>query len=437
MTGDQLTALSNLRHGSTHMIIEKIGRREESGGARSLTASLVFETPSPSRYDLYYSVENPPGETNPDADPFLIEFLLPAMMLGEDIRIEGTVDSELLDAVRSRVMPLLLTWFPFLHEISVSSDTRAPLLPASGKGTTGLAFSAGLDACYTAVKHGDHLDWLIAARGFDVRSYQDELWRKTQKSIATAARVLDKPLHVIRTNTREISHYEAIGTRKGRIDPRYYSIGRMGAVGTFMAAMGRNFAPSCSRFMLNAGVRYEDLRPFGSHPQLDVLWSTSQQQVLHEGCEADRAEKVVFLKEHHPELLGCIRVCFLPTHGKINCSQCEKCLRTMADIRLGGAEHLAHSFQWPLDLKRIRELPLDGRRLIFWNRLRQRALDQGDHALAEAAGGALKRRPLKLEDFLSKFRSPSRRDRLLARQQWKRLRRQIVPEENGRGSSSL
>lgn len=418
------------------MIIRDIRKQETRKGSQTLSASLVFETPRPRQFEIYYRHQDAPAEISSAPDPFLIEFLFPAMMLGEDIHIEGDVDPELLFAIREKITPLIRNWFPFLNEIVLDCGVGNTSPPRSTPGATAMAFSSGLDACYTAAKNIDQLDWLIAAWGFDVRSYQEVLWQKSVRNIGIAARTLEKPLYVIQTNVRQVSHYEAIATRRGRINPAYYRIGGMGAVGTFLAALGRTLAPSCSRFLLSAGVRYENLRPFGSHPQLDAMWSTTTQEVLHEGCEADRMEKITFLKRNHPEMLGCLRVCFIPNRAGVNCSRCEKCLRTMADIRLAEADHLAHSFQWPLDLEQVRNLKLDGRRLIFWNRLRVLALELGDKKLAEAIHHALKNRS-RLDEFLSMFRSESRNNRLLARHHWKRIRRIMKSDEHGKSIESL
>ena len=65
--------------------------------------------------------------------------------------------------------------------------------------------------------------------------------------------------------------------------------------------------------------------PYGSHPQLDPLWSSSALEIRLTGGQWERHEKLAAVAD---ELLvqRYLRVCW-HNHGD-NCTRCEKCLRT-------------------------------------------------------------------------------------------------------------
>src|SRR5262249_57723552 len=54
---------------------------------------------------------------------------------------------------------------------------------------------------------------------------------------------------------------------------------------------------------------WEHLFPWGSHPQLDPLWSNGKVVLTHDGCEATRLDKT-HLVSRHPIALQTLRVCF-------------------------------------------------------------------------------------------------------------------------------
>src|SRR5262249_43878529 len=80
---------------------------------------------------------------------------------------------------------------------------------------------------------------------------------------------------------------------------------------------------------------YGQLIPWGSHPILDELWSTETMQVLHDGAEARRVEKIAFLA-HHPLALQRLRVCLKNQAGPGNCGRCQKCARTIMGLEIAG-----------------------------------------------------------------------------------------------------
>lgn len=414
------------------MIIHDIQKSREREGVQTLSATVTYETPQPRSFHVYFTLEGAAGDLTDSADPFVIGFLLAAMLLGEDMDIRGEVDPELLKTIEEKIMPLVSRWFPFLPRIELKCETPRPPAPRDTPGLNVLAFSGGLDACYSAVKHHDSTDALLVSWGFDVRSHQELLWKRTLPEIRAVADLLGKPLLVIRTNLQEVSHYQAIRTRRGHIDPRFYQLGRTGANGPYLAAIGRCLEPFCPRYMFAASDSKETIAPFGSHPDLDPLWSTPNQQVIYDGFEAGRIEKVRFLRDHHPELLGALHVCWHPERVLANCSRCEKCLRTMAEVRLVGAEDLATGFRWPIDLKAVEEVEITRESARAWWRLiAERARRVEDVELAAAVRKALGP-PVDINRLWQRLSGRGGK-RHQAREHWKYVRRILKPPPEASG----
>lgn len=151
-----------------------------------------------------------------------------------------------------------------------------------------------------------------------------EIARQDSSSYLTAvarnaefARALGKTLIPVVTN-----HYP-FGYR--------YNLSRNLTQGSALASIalllgfGRAFIP--------AAYSYSQLMPLGSHPLTDPLWSTEGVEIVHEGAEARRVDKVVLIAGDGPALRN-LRVCFEDMNA--NCGHCAKCLRTLVPLRLLG-----------------------------------------------------------------------------------------------------
>jgi hypothetical protein len=82
-----------------------------------------------------------------------------------------------------------------------------------------------------------------------------------------------------------------------------------------------------------ASYSYSQLFPLGSHPLTDPLWSNEGTEIIHDGCEAKRTDKLAMISGCEPALKN-LRVCFNDINN--NCGKCSKCLRTMTSLELMG-----------------------------------------------------------------------------------------------------
>ena len=64
------------------------------------------------------------------------------------------------------------------------------------------------------------------------------------------------------------------------------------AHGIGIAAVALLLQGQLERIYVPASFAYADLAPWGTHPLLDPLWGTEAIDLVHDGCELVRAEKV-------------------------------------------------------------------------------------------------------------------------------------------------
>jgi hypothetical protein len=147
--------------------------------------------------------------------------------------------------------------------------------------------------------------------------------------------------------------------------------------GAALGATGLALTGSFGEILVPATLTWTSLIPWGSHPLLDECWSSEQVELVHDGCEAQRHQKIAAIAAWDAEAIAELRVCLSVRGGAANCGRCVKCVRTMAMVALVG--HLgARSFP--------PELPEDYEDLLGrdWHGFRQELLRAFDEGLPES-----------------------------------------------------
>ena len=268
--------------------------------------------------------------------------LLPAMRAGSPLELPEPVSPRLLSAL-PRIQDIYHAWDRDRFErVAVrAGKRREQKTPAPG---VGCLFSGGLDSFYTLLKHRDEVRHLIFADGYDI-PLQDTARRERAVSVARkVADELDKTLIEVHTDLQ-------LFTRDVGLMWQLYH-------GAALAAVALFFQDRLGRVLIPASFSYADLFPWGSHPILDPLWSTEQTAIEHSGCEATRVEKAGYVSAY-PVAMRNLRVC-TSHHADYNCGHCEKCLRTMMNLRAAGASNRCESLPEELDPQAIANLSLEG-----------------------------------------------------------------------------
>ena len=285
----------------------------------------------------------------------------PPLRPGDALAIDACVSEALLenlDPLQSRFR----AWEPALQRIDVEPRARAPAAapePARGRA---LFFTGGVDSFYSVLTEPEAFDRLVFVHGFDVPIGRREHLRLIQPRLAEAARQLDLPLQLVRTNLREV-------TRRLGCD---WEMDHGGA----LASVAHMLSGEVAELTLSASFVQSSLRPWGSHPAVDPLFSSHDTTLCHRGDEAARIEKLARIAEH-PATWDSLRVCWQNRPGLYNCGACAKCFRTVVGLAILGVLERYGTLPHPVDLERLAAAPTDATERRFAEQHLEAALRLG------------------------------------------------------------
>ncbi len=296
-----------------------------------------------------------------------VDFLLPltlhaAMVTGSHLKLPGLVSSRLFSAV-PQIQDTFRLWSTKHKRANfqrVPVDVEVRNGPADRASGVACFFSGGVDSFYTLLKHRDEITHLILVHGFDI-SLKDRAIRAQASHMAReVAREMDKPLLEVETDLR--SFLDPL------VDWNMYH-------GAALASVALLFQHRFHKVLIAATHSYADPMPWGSHPLLDPLWSTELTEIEHEGCEATRVEKAAYISENELAMKW-LRVCWENPNSAYNCGSCEKCLRTMVNLRAAGAQERCKTLSGHLDLKAVANVKLSGESDVSFARENLNALER-------------------------------------------------------------
>ena len=266
-------------------------------------------------FRLWYRVPDPYPVAQ-SADPFLAAALLPAMVRGEELKIDPalTVSPMLLKNVL-HLQEIHHSWNPALKMVPITASTACA--EELNRGTLAF-FSGGVDSTYTFLKHEQDISHLVFIHGFDFFE-EDGSYRIAVERNSRFAETHGKTLIPVETNNYDFAYRYAISR----------NLSQGSALGSVALLLG--FATA----YVPSSRTYSDLSPLGSHPLLDPLYSNEAVEIVHDGCEARRSDKLRRILTSDAALAN-LRVCFEDMN--VNCGHCAKCLRTMIPLTLLAAK---------------------------------------------------------------------------------------------------
>lgn len=292
------------------------------------------------RHTLYLAVENENRKYLDDknGDTFLLVCLLPAMLLGENLRVEAPVSAQLFYHLQTQLIPWWLKVNPKLNPIQIilAHGFSKKMLPGKAVGT---GVSCGIDSFYTILSHLEdkipaekkltHL--LLIQRQAETHYHEDLIFEIPEKDKQRLS--MGEQLHL---DTMYVWNNFALF-----MDFPFEQICTYHDVGTAMA-LKKLF----QTYYYASSYSLEDFHlTFEAAPLYDILNTCSLQtetfQMISHPLLVERVEKTEWLA-HFPIVQENLNVCFHENHKfeTVNCSECEKCVRTMTTLDAQGT--LAH-----------------------------------------------------------------------------------------------
>ncbi|MDX2426102.1 MAG: hypothetical protein QNK15_07605 [Cycloclasticus sp.] len=264
---------------------------------------------------------------------------LGGMQQGLDLHIADVVSPTFIHNQR-RLVEIFTNWFPIYKKINIiASDSAQVSKPSTGR--VGSFFTGGVDSFYTFIKNKPEITDLIYVHGYDVK-----LTDLARRAAITAMG------QAIETSTGV--RFIEIETNCIRIFRDYGRWGLHGH-GYGLGAVARQLSDYLDRLYIPSSFDYGNLSPWGSHPDTDPLFSDESLEIIHDGCEASRSQKIEALGDN-ALALDHLRVCWERVEGAYNCGCCEKCIRTMTSLYAFGKLEKANTFPSTLDPAAIHKL---------------------------------------------------------------------------------
>jgi hypothetical protein len=292
------------------------------------------------------------GWLDTSGNAWLSSFLLMAATLGERLRIEAPVSPRLL-AAAPHVLRMCSAWWP-LAEVDVDAEP-APADVAPPGAETLSCFTRGVDSWYAALRLSaadavPSLTGLLYVPDFD-RQYAPARRREAVRRTREAADRLSLPLLVVlEHDIREL------------LDPIMpWDFTHGGVLAGTALALGT----AVSTLVVPGTHDRAHLPPYGTHPDLDPLWSTERTTIVYDASDVTRTAKVRAVAASAIALPR-LKVCW-EADVDDNCGRCRKCVRTMLQLAFAGRLDGA-PFAAPLTMSAFLAMPpprRDKKRMLF------------------------------------------------------------------------
>ena len=232
-----------------------------------------------------------------------------------------------------------------------------PVEPGPGPAETAAFFSGGVDSFYTLLRNKEArdresfpaIDRLLCVWGFDIDLGKPGEYERLRSQLSEAAGDLGVDLVDVAMNLQEVRFQE---TEWGRLS-------HGSALASIALALERRFRTVYIAATYTGGT---PIKPWGSHPETDPLFSTSHMRIIHDGAGVARIEKTEYVSRSDVAMRS-LHVCPRERSSE-NCCDCRKCFLVMLTLEVIGALSRCSVFRRrAIDLERVKRTLPPGSRI--------------------------------------------------------------------------
>jgi hypothetical protein len=240
-------------------------------------------------------------------------FLFPAAARGRGLSMVDPV-SAIWASGAAELLEAAADWWGYRGE-TPAGRTRPDMVRQrpNRADRTALCFSGGVDSFYSLLKRPGGVHLIVAGHGLDIPLADGKRMARFEGSVRAVAAALGVECAIVRTNLREHPDFSGVSWERTH--------------GGALAAIGHTLGSAADRIVISSSAARADQHPWGSHWRTDPLWGTGRLAVEHFGDSMRRGEKLAAIAGD-PLVRRHLRVCWENREGELNCSQCEKCVRT-------------------------------------------------------------------------------------------------------------
>lgn len=328
------------------MKIENLRTEKHDGRAR-VAATVVWEDCERPTHDVFFETdERFSGSLTCDPHAFLVGCAIPAMHFGEKrVLINEKICPELIAGLEV-AMSWLRQWYYKAGDGFLKIETNGLQVPSHERipERAGFFFSGGIDSFAALLANRRHFppehpraikDGILV---YGLEQDDPELFTHVLDSLSGVADAADITLVPVYTNLY-LNYRQDDAAKKFAFWGEEFG-------GAVLGAVAHAFSRRYTSVSVAATYSTRSIEPWGSHPLLEPNYSSHGLRILHDGIELTRLDKVRLVADWDVALQN-IRVCNKYRNyqaGRLNCCNCEKCLRTMMELMVLGALEKAVTF---------------------------------------------------------------------------------------------
>lgn len=280
--------------------------------------------------ELWFGVEPRFGDLMTDrSEAALLGLVLPAMLRGQDIHLEGTISGRALHNLSGPFQSVLASVIPELRKVRIHAEVvAAPPRPAAGVAT---GFSAGIDSFSVLADHhygdpppGYRLTHLLYNNVGSHGPAGNPVFRARYERLKPVADRMGLPFVAVDSNL--MSFYEGLGFKLT------YTVRNAVVALLLQAGIGRSLHAAGTILERTHTGPANDVA--FSDPVVLPMVSTEALDAVSVGGVYTRVQKTLQVAEIE-ETYGVLDVCVRNDRAG-NCSTCKKCVRTILTLELAG-----------------------------------------------------------------------------------------------------
>lgn len=304
---------------------------------------------------------------SPSPEVFGSALLIPAAHRSESLEIDGVLDPVWTSNVGVLNRKVSDWWG--IPDVKINSSPEPAGSSHDPQGAKhAQCFSGGVDSFHSLLTSGLKVDALIYVIGFDIALDDSVRINDYLPRLRGIGEEVGSQVIVIRTNLRRHPSFRQTNWERTH--------------GGALAAIGHLLEGEFKSFLIPSGHTTDR---WGSHWEIDRFWSSSAVNIVHGDASFQRVEKL--------RAIGCntlvlrnLRVCWENRAPLGNCSNCEKCCRTMISLYSADLLQSCETFDniFPLE-QRVDRLEKVPAHLLETYRALYRDLEGGSKAAVREA----------------------------------------------------
>lgn len=265
--------------------------------------------------------------------PFLANVVPISWFAGFDIKVKS------LDQSFYNALKVLKRQFAELHPVINTKSSKlivehiVDIRKQGVQQKSAMLFSAGVDSYATYLRHYEEKPDLITIRGADIPLDNNKEWKEVLEYNKHNKLTFQNTNYTVTNNMQSFITFEV---DKLLTDLGWWRRVQHGMALTCLVAPLAYLNNYRNIYFASSHDRKENSEVFirGSMPEIDNNIKFVDGRIVHDGEKLTRQEKVNYIVESakHPKL----RVCYSELKKGLNCSKCEKCVRTIFSLMVAG-----------------------------------------------------------------------------------------------------